>query len=215
LVPLHEFLDGRRARETQDFGLVEGSLELAVVEGGGEVEEGSGRGGDRDPLVRGAFVLWETGAVRVKLLGRVQGPWDRDLDACAGRWADAPQRGRGVVAEHRPGTRGEHGGHPASALREGSVADGVDAAVHDVEPSAMHPPVDCAPSHVALEQLPAGHDPVLRAGQLRDEGVDGSRLRFAIYVMVKCRVDRYRPILALRACRVARESLQTCGALAR
>jgi hypothetical protein len=140
---------------------------------------------------------------------------ERDVDPGAGRRADAPEGGGGVVAEHGARAGGEDGGHPASALREGSVADGVHAAVHDVESLAVHPPVDRAPSHAALEQLPAGHDPMLRACQVRNEGVDGSRLRFAIHVMVKCRVDRHRPILALRSCRVRRGSLQTCGAFAR
>ena len=95
------------------------------------------------------------------------------------------------------------------------MADGVDASVHDVEPPALDPPLDRPPADAELDQLPPVDDAVLPRRQLRDEGVDGSRLRLTTYMGVNCRVDWHRPILALPSCRVARGSLQTCGALAR
>jgi hypothetical protein len=63
--------------------------------------------------------------------------------------------------------------------------------MHPVEPSLRDPPGDRAATEAHVDELAAGHDPVLIRGELCDLAL--ARGAFCIHLMHKCDLDRLRP----------------------
>src|SRR4051794_11300407 len=91
------------------------------------------------------------------------------------------------MTEHSAGAAGEHGSHPASALRQALVADGIDALVDAMELAQPSAPVDRLTTETELNELSKGNDSVLPGGQRRDSAMDRVRLRFVSHGETKCR----------------------------
>lgn len=87
-------------------------------------------------------------------------------------WQEAEELGGAAVAEHGAGSAGQDGRQPAAVLREGGVADGVDALVEAVQAAGPQPVLDRIGGEPEREELFAGDDPVLTAGQPGDRRVD-------------------------------------------
>ena len=144
--------------------------EGAVVEGGGEVEEGAGGRRDRHAVVAGRVVEVEAGgAVDAQTGVRVRrGAEHPDLGVALLPRHEAPQRRRREVAEHRVGTAGLDGGEEAALQRQLGVADRVDAAVDRVQAAVAHAGQHGLWRQAAREQLIEGEDAPLARGDSRD-----------------------------------------------
>jgi hypothetical protein len=103
----------------------------------GEVEEGAGGGGDRDPVVGGDLVRGEARDVGLDA-GPRAAVCGGDLNVAAVGVAQAPKRAGVSVAEPGPGSAGEDGRHPVRVSAERAVADGVDAAVQDMQATGQY-----------------------------------------------------------------------------
>ena len=66
------------------------------------------------------------------------------------------------------------------------MAHGVDAAVDPVQPARSHSQIDGAPAEPEREQLLSRDDPVLPGGQVSDEAIAPTLVRFFIYTSAKC-----------------------------
>ena len=65
--------------------------------------------------------------------------WDRDVDRDRVSFEQAVQGGGGEVGEQGALAGGEHGGEPATVLREARAADEIDATVDAVQASFADP----------------------------------------------------------------------------
>jgi hypothetical protein len=129
----------------------EASLELGIGQAEGvAVEEGAGRGGDREPAVGGEVGVRERTAAVDSNPGRganncgTEGDVDGLLvgAASAALREDSPVPAGGLVAESGPGSAAEDGGHEAALLGELGSADRVDAAIYGVQPALGDPMPD-------------------------------------------------------------------------
>jgi hypothetical protein len=139
----------------ESFGLTEEASEPVGV-GGREVSEGASEAGEGD-AVAGGSVLWsqlramELDAARslptasrghgdVRPRGRVSLP-------------DPPEGGGAEVAEKGAVAAGQDGRHPAAALGEARVADGVDPAVNQLEAAGSEPLRHRVTCEAGIEEL--------------------------------------------------------------
>lgn len=67
------------------------------------------------------------------------------------------------------------------------MADGVDAAVHRVQPAALQPMTDGPAAEAEGGELSTAHDAVLAPGKRRDGGVGVPRRYFGPHIVLKCR----------------------------
>jgi hypothetical protein len=145
---------------------------LSSLQGAGEVEDRALRRGDRDPVTRGglaAQVACTVGA-QTPALARARARHG-DVHDHRRAGAQVPQRGGNGVAENRPRARSEHGRHPMTVARQDGVADGVDAAMNDVEPAGADAPAHRAVGQPDGAQLPASDHAVLTRRERRDRRV--------------------------------------------
>jgi hypothetical protein len=84
------------------------------------------------------------------------------------------------VAEHGP-VDGEQRGEVPPARVHQAVADGVDPAVHEMQPTPAQPHVDCRCAQTQREQLLARDHTALARGELGDPMVGGA---FTVHVTV-------------------------------
>jgi hypothetical protein len=111
-----------------------------------EVEECSWDRGRGYSSVPGSLVGWEDRAMQLDSGPRVPRTRGGHLDA--GSAAHAPERGRGPVTQHRAGSAGEHGRHPASVLGQQAMPDqGVDAPMD----APQAPQIDAVSNGAAIE----------------------------------------------------------------
>jgi hypothetical protein len=123
-------IEGGQVVELADFQFVERSLQRAVSEGGGEVEERARRGGDGDAVVLGDLLVAQLHRAvdpQTTPLGAATGRANAHVDPRGGAGAYLPQRRGRRMAQHRAGPGGEHRGHATSVGGEDGVTDGVDA----------------------------------------------------------------------------------------
>jgi hypothetical protein len=183
-------IEGERACQSAELGLVDGPVQLVGADDLREVDERARGCRDRDSVVLVALVRRQGDA-----MGRDAGPlavaWRDDVDLALAGVTDAPQRRRGAMAQHRVRARREHRGHPAAMPREDRVADGIDAAMEHVQRAARDAPVDRAMSEPQLEQLCAAHHAVLTAGQISDQRLSGSSPKLGIKYGVDFALDRH------------------------
>jgi hypothetical protein len=71
------------------------------------------------------------------------------------------------------------------------VADGVDAAVHSVEPAALDAASYSSAPQPEVVELSAGNHAMLAAGQTRDRPFPGDNVNRCIYLMHDCDLDRH------------------------
>ena len=159
-----------RAGEPEDLGLVEGSVELVALGDGGEVEEGALGGGDGDTVLPCHLVGGKKGVVKKESWPRVKPPWDGDLHMGRRGRADAPERGRGTVAQDRAPTRGEDRRHPSPLPRQDGVPNRIHARMHGMHSTPFNAPFDRARGDAERKQLTPAHHPVLLAGEGRNRG---------------------------------------------
>ena len=96
----------------------------------------------------------------------------------AARWEEVVERGGGSVTQHGTVAAREHRGHPAAALRQARVADGVDASVNAVEATGVNAVVDRLATKAKGKELWIRNNSVLPPGQRRDQRVDRSSAYF-------------------------------------
>jgi hypothetical protein len=126
----------------------------------GEVDKRSGQGGDRDAPMLVAIRIRQPSDADVDTRAA---PLDRGRDLGSHRTAstEAPERcGRSVAQDGVVAAR-EHGRMPQRRPCPRPVAHRVDAAVHRDQPTRPDLVIDCPSTEAYLEQLPAGHQPVL------------------------------------------------------
>jgi hypothetical protein len=83
------------------------------------------------------------------------------------RVSQAVHRHGGAVRAHGPGAAGQDRGEAPPVRREHRMADGEDAVMEPMEGPCAQSPCDGALADPMGEQLTPGHNPVLRADQLR------------------------------------------------
>jgi hypothetical protein len=121
---------------------------------GGDVEERSGKGGDRNFAPDGQLYGRIADLVSAKRRGRSCRAGGRDVDLTAiPNPADAPELCGRTVAEDGPLPYAEDSGKPASFLADDAVADRKDAWMKQVQSSSTDSPVDRAPTHPDPHEL--------------------------------------------------------------
>jgi hypothetical protein len=158
-----------------DLGLVAGSFEPCRGEHGREVEQRAGDGRDGQAVVAAVDVVWvkEGGPVHADAFDGPALAERRDVDACARRRRELPDRRGGSVADHGCllSAAGEEGGPQSPPRRQPRVADGVHPAVQAQQPPAPAAQVDRSVSEPARAQLCDRHDAVLARGERRHRNV--------------------------------------------
>jgi hypothetical protein len=76
----------------------------------------------------------------------------------------SPELSGAGVAEHRSGSAGQDGGHPAPRLAHAPVPDGENLTVKAVERSRLHPAGDALPADPQFLELPNRDHAVLAGG---------------------------------------------------
>ena len=211
--------EGGVVGELVDLDLVEKPLEVTARQDRGEVEDGAGGRGHGDAVARGDLVRRQ-GA-------RAMDPETRPLPAAPRHRyvrptrrvrADAPQRTRRPVAEHRARTAREHGGHPAAVPAQDRVTDRVDPTVDAVEAPGCDAVGDRLPSESDGPQLTRRDDAVLPGGERRDPPVHGPWADFDRTVRSNSAhsssIARHAPSMPGRDARVARGSQRFARAFA-
>ncbi len=139
-VALEERRERDRAVDPEVFHLPERALGRRLAFGRGEVEDGSGRGGGRDPVVDRALVVGKHREVAADRALRARLPRHRHVRLPRPRSPDPPKRRRRSVTQHRSVPGSEHRRHPPPPPRDRVVPDRVDAgdgADADVRPAPV------------------------------------------------------------------------------
>ena len=105
------------------------------------------------------------------------------------------------MAQHRVGTRGEHGGQPASVAVQEAMAHGVHAAVDRMQRATRKAVLNRAASEPEICQLGSRDHPMLRTGKFGDQSV-ASSVQLTTYVMASCTLDRHAAMVTPPALRV-------------
>jgi hypothetical protein len=100
------------------------------------------------------------------------------------------------VAEHRLTAYCEHGSDRTTFDGEIPMADGIDAAVDQMQLVPLEPVPDCTPTEACLEELPPSDDAVLTVGEREDQAIDATALRLGPYHGSSCRLVRHAGMLA-------------------
>src|SRR5690349_7031265 len=108
---------------------------------------------------------------------------------------DLPERSRGPVADHRVGPRCQDRRHPATALSEPLVPDGVDAPVDLVQAARLDAPLDRLTTEAERVELRMGNDSVLTRSKRGDERIDTVSLHLSPHSESKCRLGPNSPPL--------------------
>ena len=109
-----EGIEGGRAREAADLGLVRRALEVVGLQDRGEVEQGAGGARHPDALVDTDLVSRQSRLVDLEARPRAHGAPHGDLDAIA--LPHPPERTGGAVAQHRALDREDRGEPDTGAL---------------------------------------------------------------------------------------------------
>jgi hypothetical protein len=125
--------------------LVEGSLQLPVADGFGDVDERARRRRESDPLQRTNILgCKRAGAVHSQPRPTAVGSADGDVDEVAAIAQELPEGSRRAMAESGVRAAREHGGHLAPERWQRGVADRIDATVKRVKAVAAQPRLDRA-----------------------------------------------------------------------
>ena len=156
-------LDRLHAEQAAELRFSHDSLEGLVIEGVGEVDEGSGRRRHRD-----AHPLHPIGGCETPLMrdDAANPPVVRDRHLRHPPATAVPERAGTRVTQDRAGAAREHGCEPAGLVARCAVAEGVHAPVKPQEPAAGDRSLDPAPIEAEGGQLSARHDAVLPTRQL-------------------------------------------------
>jgi hypothetical protein len=111
---------------------------------------------------------------------------------------DLPKRCGRAVREGRAFAAGEYSGHPAAALRQALVADGVDAPVNAMEATRTKPPVDRLATKTEPDQLSMANHAMLARGDRGHPGIRRAILLFVSHSEYKCRNGPNSPPLSSR-----------------
>ena len=84
-------------------------------------------------------------------------------------------------------TAGQDSGHPATALCQAFVADGVNAAVDPMQSTLPDAMVDRLTTEAKVQELRIPNDAVLPPGNRRDRKVGGVRLHLFSHSEYKCK----------------------------
>jgi hypothetical protein len=154
------------------LGLVDGAFEGAVGEDVGEVEEGSGRGGDAGAASAGHVGCGQRAdAVDFQSPSLLQAPAYGHVDQRRPRFPQAPQRRRRGVAERRVSTDGENGGDEGALVGQVAVPDRVDAPVEGVQSAGADPVADVGLRDSKRTKLCGGDDSMLPFYELRQSSI--------------------------------------------
>jgi hypothetical protein len=157
---------------------LERAVQLDARDDLGEVEEGAGDRGRRNPAVLGDVGRIEMShAVNVDpgtLTPTVAG--HRDVDSPARARTDGEVGSGGAGAQRRVRSAGQDGRHPASFLSKGSVPHGVDADVDSMKATGLaatadRTSADRTSADAEPTELPEGDDPMLASSELGQRGL--------------------------------------------
>lgn len=163
-----------RVDQVELVRLIDRCLELTRWQPGAEVDQGSQRRGDGDPVVPGEIFSGKNGPSMDTQAGPAPSSGrDGDFDlARLKAAADAPEGGGALVTEPGVGAGEEDRRHPAAVLRQLRSADGVNAAPdslavpHGMQPALPEPVLDGSAAEAQIEQLRPSYDPVLSTREL-------------------------------------------------
>jgi hypothetical protein len=151
------------------------ALDLVSRRGSLEVPEGAGGGGDGQAVVNDG--IEGGGAVDSDARARSSAASLHGHVYFIVSLAEAPDRGRRLVAEHRIRTDRQHRRHLAS-VRRPRRADLVHAVMHADEPAGFDSPRDAPPPNPRIEEL-RGRDDAVLPGSEGQHGVHFCNLRAA------------------------------------
>lgn len=139
---------------------VDGGLEVVLVEPGGHVDEGGGRGGDGDAL---ALDHVEVGAPvnEEAVLFAASTARHRNFDGPADDWSDPPHCGGARMAQRCARPAPKHRRHPTPELGKGLLSDGVHARIDDAKTSGVKPVPDGRFGEAQFHELPSRDHAVL------------------------------------------------------
>jgi hypothetical protein len=163
-------IEGGVGGELLDLRLVEGVLQPAVSDRGGEVEDGAGGRGDGDPFARGELARRQAGVAMDADAGAAtaRAAGHDDMGRPRGGALEIPEgAGRGVAEGGALAAR-EDGRHPPPADAKHRVPHRVHAGVHGMQPPRGDPPSDGSGSQPKRHELTAGDDPMLPGGEVSE-----------------------------------------------
>ena len=149
--------------EPQRLRRLHGAGERGRLERAGEVAQGAGDAGHRDPFVQRDVFRAEAAAAMQDQAGAPRASARRGghVHGAAGRGAQIPQR-RGVrVAQHRALAERADRGQPAAALRQTAVSHRVHPAMQRDQPPGPDPPPDLRSRSTDCVEPGAVDDPVV------------------------------------------------------
>src|SRR5450755_196963 len=136
--------------------VVERSLQFALGKITRDVEQGARRCSDRHVLAAAEVVAIDLeDAMHTDThspASRVAAD-HRDVDFALSRRLESPYRGRGMMAQQRSATAGEHGGELLPERRQRQLGNRIDAAVHSRESPASQRMIDRAAPQPQADQL--------------------------------------------------------------
>jgi len=178
-----------RPQPMVDLRLLERAAEPTRVEDGGEVEQRSHDGGDRDAVVRGDLTGGEAPVVDQEALAvrAAADAQERDLDDLTGGHY-RPQLAGGAVAQRA--LEREGGCQPAGLSQKCGVADGVHAPVDPVQPPLGDEALDHPSRQAERCELPPRYEPVLARG----ERGDAVKSRFCTHAVQRLELAGVRPL---------------------
>lgn len=181
-----EHVEQRQAvMEAQIFGLAERALDY-LRRDCGEIEDRARNRGDGNPALDSDLVGGQDGDVPMHLPVRAALRRHRHVKSPTSRGPDPPKRRGGMVAQDGTRPRGENGGEPPSLSGHHLVPYRVDARVEPVEAPRPQSAADSARSKAAINQLGAGHDPMLLPSQPPKPAIDAGIRPGAIASLLQC-----------------------------
>src|SRR4051812_26579553 len=96
------------------------------------------------------------------------------------------------MAEDGTVAAGQYGGKPASLATDARVTNGVDAAVHPMQPPSRDPAIDRVLAQPDFDQLPSTDDAVLSAGERGDSSLKRSRVKLPAHSAVNFTLGEMR-----------------------
>jgi hypothetical protein len=152
--------------EVELVRLVDGDFEFAVGQGGGQINQGGGRGSEGDALVDGSLVGPEVAPVDADALPRYPpARGDRDVDGMRALPNHSIELARRAMAQKCAIAAREYGGHELTVAAELRATHQVDPSPHAQQPTVRAAMGDRIVVDSSLDKLRTTHHPVLTSGK--------------------------------------------------
>ena len=187
------------------LGLTYGRFEARHRNRSGDVDDGSPKRGDRDPISDGDLMRPKSLAMTAHPLRRPGRPGRGDFDGSRSLVARySPESRRRSMTHGRSETTDEHGCQPSPLSGHLPVTHHVHTGMEPVEQPVPYAAGDRLPSKPQLEELVAGHHAVLPPRQFSNHRVCPLSLRLYVLGTCKRRLAGHWTMVPAAASRVAR-----------